>query len=110
MKKLLLVALVFIVVQKWGAITAYFNPPPDFSQLHSEPVVMYATEWCGYCAQAREFLARHNVPYFEYDIEASEEGLRQYKAIGRRGVPVMLVNGEVVQGYRPDKMAELLGL
>lgn len=65
---------------------------------------MYGTSWCGYCAKARKLLKKHDITYFEYDIEKSEEGHRQFKALGGRGIPLFQINGEVVKGYAPDKI------
>lgn len=110
MKKWLLVAVAFLIFQKWDAISHYINPPPDFSALHDEPVVLYATSWCGYCQHMRTFLQENNVPFHEYDIERSAQGMQQFNALGGRGVPVMLVEGTLVKGYRPQRVAALLGL
>ncbi len=33
--------------------------------------VMYATQWCPYCIQARSFFARNNIPYYEFNINES---------------------------------------
>lgn len=110
MKKLILVLVVLLIVQKWHTIADFFNPPPDYSLLHSERVILYATSWCSYCTMTRRFLAQNNIPYFEYDIEKSAEGKEQYDSLGLKGVPVMLIDGELVHGYDPEKISRLLNL
>ncbi|QJR13589.1 glutaredoxin family protein [Usitatibacter palustris] len=65
-------------------------------------VILYATDWCGYCRATRKFLDDKGIAYVEFDIEKNEEGARQYKALNVRGVPILLVKGNVVQGYDPD--------
>lgn len=107
LKNVLLVAAVFLVIKNWGNINNFINPPPDFSAEHNGKVILYATSWCGYCAKARKLLEQNNIAYFEYDIEQSTEGNRQYKALGGRGIPVLLINGEVVKGYNPRLIMEL---
>ena len=62
-------------------------------------IVLYGTAWCGYCKQTRQLLAKHNVDYCEYDIERSAEGYDQYESLGGGGVPLMLFNGKLIQGY-----------
>lgn len=99
MKKIIAILGVLFVYQQWGAITGYFNPPPDYSNQHEEQVVMYATDWCPYCEKARQFMDNNGIDYYEYDIEKSSEGQRQYKSLGGNGVPLLVVNGEVIHGF-----------
>lgn len=108
MKKYVVIILALVVVQKWDAINAYINPPPDYAAMHDAGVILYATSWCGYCAKTRRFLDKHDIAYHEYDIEKSREGREQFEKLGGRGVPLLLVNGEVVKGYRPEKILEYL--
>jgi mycoredoxin len=68
----------------------------------SSEVILYATDWCGYCRATRKFLDDKGIAFTEYDIEKSEEGARQYKALGVRGVPILKVKGKVVEGFDPD--------
>ena len=70
----------------------------------SDGVVLYATAWCGYCEKTREFFAKNDIPYVEYDIERSEEGYRQYKRLGGRGVPLVNMYGTIISGYSPERM------
>jgi glutaredoxin len=107
MKKVILIAMALIVFQQWGNIRNFVNPPPDFSSVHDEQVILYATEWCGYCKKARELLAKHNISYYEYDIEKSSEGRVQYDRLGGKGVPMLLIDGEVIKGYNPLKILKL---
>lgn len=109
MKKIILVVIALAVFQKWDAIDSFLNPPPDFSSAHNEQVILYATAWCGYCKKARALLKKHNIPYFEYDIEKSSEGRAQYDRLGGKGVPVILINGKVIKGYNPSEILKLTG-
>lgn len=108
MKKWILIIAALALYQNWGKINHYFNPPPDYSAQHKEEVILYATEWCGYCTKTREFLESNNIPYFEYDVEKSAEGKRQHRSLQRKGVPVLVVKGEVVHGFRPDAILKAL--
>lgn len=104
MKKWLLFGLAFVIYQEWGSIHYYLNPPPDYAQAHQGKVILYGTSWCGFCAKARSLLSEQGVDYVEYDIEKSTEGHTQYKRLGGRGVPVLLIDGKVIRGYRPDSI------
>ena len=103
--KLLLAAVVLIIVyQLWGRDA----PAPKPRAAATGEVVLYATDWCGYCRQTRVFLAEKGIAYTEFDIEKSAEGARQYKALGVRGVPVLDVNGTIVRGYDPKAILAAL--
>ncbi|WP_049722178.1 glutaredoxin family protein [Gilvimarinus polysaccharolyticus] len=107
MKKIVLVVFVFFVFHKWDVINAALNPPPDYALEHGGQVILYATDWCGYCAKARKLMIENNIQYVEYDIEKSQKGREQYDSLGGRGIPVLLINGEVVKGYNPDRILKL---
>jgi len=75
----------------------------------SRPAVkMYATDWCPYCKQAREYFARNGIPYVELDIEKSEAAKAEHKSIGGRGIPVILVGNERMNGFSEQRMALML--
>ena len=62
-------------------------------------VIMYSTEWCSYCRKARKYFAARNIAYKEYDIEKDSRAMREYKKIGGRGVPVILVGDKRMNGF-----------
>jgi glutaredoxin len=62
-------------------------------------VVMYATSWCPYCQQARNYFREQGIPYIEYDIERDAEAKRAYKAFGGRGIPVIFVGKRRMNGF-----------
>jgi glutaredoxin len=71
-------------------------------------VVMYATDWCPYCKQARQYFARQGIAYREVDIEKSPAGRAEYNRLGGRGVPLIMVGAQRMQGYREESLARLL--
>lgn len=103
MKKLIAVALIFGLYQNWGSINNFVFGPPNYANAGNE-VVLYATEWCGYCQKTRELFAAKNIPYVEYDIEKSAKRNREYKQLGGSGVPVVNANGTIIYGYAPDSI------
>jgi glutaredoxin len=72
------------------------TPPPPAAAV---PVVMYATAWCPYCAKARAYFKRTNTAYVEHDIERSAEAHAEFKRLGGRGVPLILVGKEKLRGF-----------
>lgn len=71
-------------------------------------VVLYATEWCGYCKMTRAFFAANGIRYTEHDIEKSSEALSRHRKLGGNGVPLIVVGDEVVRGYNEMALRQLL--
>lgn len=67
-------------------------PPP-------QPVVMYATAWCPYCAKARAYFGRNGIAYTEHDIEKFPAAHAEFKRLGGRGVPLIFVGRERIDGF-----------
>ncbi|MCB1623775.1 MAG: glutaredoxin 3 [Pseudomonadales bacterium] len=62
-------------------------------------VVIYATSWCPYCAQARQLLTRKQIVFEEIDIEAAPEKRAEMIARSdRRTVPQIFVGEHHVGG------------
>lgn len=70
-------------------------------------VELYATAWCGYCRKARQYFAREGIAYTEYDIEKDAAANARHKAMGGRGVPVILVDGRKMNGFSEAGFARL---
>jgi len=107
MKKFIAIVLMFGIYQNWDGINSFVSGSPEY-QPGSDGVVLYATEWCGYCQKTRELFAQHNIPYVEYDIEKSDKGYREYRRLGGRGVPVVNANGTIIHGYSPQQILAAL--
>jgi glutaredoxin len=61
--------------------------------------VLFTAVWCGYCRQAKAYLAAKGIAYREYDIE-TPDGMRAFAQAGAaRGIPVLLWKGQRVQGF-----------
>jgi glutaredoxin len=65
-------------------------------------VIMYMTEWCGYCRKAREYLHSLGVNLIEYDIEKDKGKREEMHGRGGKGVPLIDVEGTLIKGYSPE--------
>lgn len=80
-------------------------------------LIVYAASWCSDCRRAKNWLAEHQIPYQEIDIEtvpgAADEVV---KRTGKRTIPQFVIDGEWVQPYVPgqgfkyEEMARLFGV
>ena len=102
MKKFLVIVSILAIWQNWGSITGFFSSPDP--RVSESEVVLYATDWCGYCDKTRKLFAKEGIPYVEYDIEKSTDAYKEYKRLGGRGVPVVTANGTVIHGYSPQRV------
>lgn len=73
----------------------------------AKQVELYATAWCGYCRKARQYFAREGIAYTEYDIEKDASANARHKALGGRGVPLILVDGRKMSGFSEAGFARL---
>jgi len=65
----------------------------------TKEVVLYSTQRCGFCRKARAHFAERGIPYTEYDVETTEKGWRDYNRMSGRGVPIILIGGERMNGF-----------
>ena len=73
------------------------------SETRKSPDTKQATiltaQWCGYCRQAKAYLAEKKIAYKEYDID-TQEGMRAMVEFGGgSGVPVLLWHGQKIKGF-----------
>ena len=71
-------------------------------------IVMYTTSWCPHCARARAYLRSRNIPFTDLDMEQSADANAQYKKHGGRGVPLIFVGQQRMNGFSERRMAEML--
>lgn len=72
---------------------------------------LYSTPTCVYCKMAREFFAKHGVPYEEHDVAANPEALKEMVHKSHQmGVPVIDVDGQIFVGFNRSGLEEVLGL
>ncbi|MFT5132383.1 MAG: mycoredoxin [Gammaproteobacteria bacterium] len=108
MKTLIIFACVITAINFWSEIDEFLNPTSDFTASHEQRVVLYATSWCSYCAKMRTFFGQNNIDYFEYDIEKSVEGRRQYDILRGKFIPLVQVDGKVIRSGDTKKILEIL--
>ncbi|MFZ3020286.1 MAG: glutaredoxin domain-containing protein [Minisyncoccia bacterium] len=77
----------------------------------AKKVVIYSTPNCTYCNMAKDFFAANNVAYETIDV-ASDPVRRQemIEKSGQMGVPVILIDDEMIVGFNKRMLATLLGV
>lgn len=79
-------------------------------------VFMYTLSTCPWCRKTKQFFKEKNIPfkYVDYDLAQVQEQEKIIEDMSRRGgkntaFPFVVVDGNVVVGYNPDRYMELLG-
>ncbi|TPH14614.1 glutaredoxin domain-containing protein [Litorilituus lipolyticus] len=62
-------------------------------------VVIYTTSWCGYCKKAKKYFSDKRIRYTEKNIEKSKIAKMEFKKLGGKGVPIILVGKKKMSGF-----------
>ena len=72
-------------------------------------VVIYSTPTWPFCKRAKEYLSQKGISYIEHNVavdrDAAKEMIQKSKQMG---VPVIIINDEVVAGFNQAKLDSLL--
>ena len=74
-------------------------------------VEIYSTPTCTFCHLAKDFFKANGVDYTEHDV-LSDLAKRQemVEKTGQMGVPVILIEDEIIVGFDEAKIRTLLNL
>lgn len=73
----------------------------------SSGVIMYTTQSCPACTAAKSYFARKGISYDERDVNRSPAALQEFRQLGGRGVPLILVGSERMEGFNPGRLDKL---
>lgn len=74
-------------------------------------VTVYSTPTCPFCIRAKQFLKENNISFEDIDVSADHDKAQEMmKKSGQMGVPVIMIEKEMVVGFDKDKLKELLGV
>ncbi len=72
-------------------------------------VIIYSTPTCPYCKRAKDYLFQKGIPYVDYNVAENREATKEMiQKSGQMGVPVIIVDDEIVVGFNQAKLDELL--
>jgi len=73
-------------------------------------VTVYSTQNCPYCRMVKAFLDRQGVKYMSFDVGTDKEQAKEMIELsGQYGVPVVMVDDEVIVGFDVRRLTELFG-
>ncbi len=72
-------------------------------------VVIYTAASCAHCQRAKAYLRARSIAFREMDVGTSQRARKELERLGARGVPVLLVGGERLDGFDPKRFMVLYG-
>jgi alkyl hydroperoxide reductase subunit F len=73
-------------------------------------VKIYTTPTCPYCKLAKSYMDEQGVAYEEIDVAANTDAAQEMvKVSGQMGVPVIMVDEQVIVGWNKTALEEALG-
>jgi glutaredoxin len=77
---------------------------------HISGVTLFMAPWCSYCMGAKGYLAAHDIPYREFDVDTpsgqkafEETGGTRGVSAGKRGIPFLVWKGEQIRGFTASR-------
>jgi len=71
-------------------------------------VIVYSSDTCIYCQEAKNYLKSLNVNFTEKNVSRDMTARKELMSKGFMGVPVIMINGETVQGFDKARLNQLL--
>jgi len=73
--------------------------------------MMYSTPTCHYCSMAKDYFKANNIPYENFDVSVDADKRKEMmEKSGQLGVPVIVIDSDVVIGFNRPKLARLLDI
>jgi glutaredoxin-like YruB-family protein len=74
-------------------------------------VIIYSTPTCHFCHIAKDFFNTNKITYTEYDVASNIEKRKEMvEKSGQMGVPVIVIDGDLLVGFNKTEVARKLGL
>jgi glutaredoxin-like YruB-family protein len=75
----------------------------------TKKVVIYTTPTCPYCHRAKEYLSRKGISYVEYNVAQDRDKAKEMIEKSKQmGVPVIIIDSQVVVGFNQALLDRLL--
>jgi len=72
-------------------------------------IKIYSTPSCPYCKFAKEYLSKKGIAFTDYDVgQDTAAADEMVKVSGQMGVPVIVIDGEVIVGFDKPRIESLI--
>jgi glutaredoxin len=76
---------------------------------HKDKVVIYTTPTCPHCIRALRHMNDRQIAYIQKDVQHDQANRAEFKQIGGRGVPHILMGETVMVGFSPQNFDQNYG-
>lgn len=73
-------------------------------------IIIYTSEGCSYCHEAKEFFKENNLSYIEHNISEDKEAKKELIKKGVMSVPYIIIDDQEVRGFDLDKIKSMLNI
>ncbi|MEK7140444.1 MAG: glutaredoxin family protein [Patescibacteria group bacterium] len=74
-------------------------------------VTIYSTPSCHFCHMAKDFFKEKNITYTDYNVASDTEKRKEMlEKSGQIGVPVIVIDNDLIVGFNKPVISKLLGV
>lgn len=74
-------------------------------------VTIYSTPTCHFCHMAKDFLTSKGIPFEDFNVATDLEKRKEMMdKSGQMGVPVILIEDQLIVGFDREKIVQLLDI
>jgi glutaredoxin 3 len=74
-------------------------------------VVVYSTPTCHFCHMAKDFFNENSIKFEEFDVAQNLDKRKEMIELsGQMGVPVIVIDKDIIVGFNQPKIEELLDI
>jgi len=71
-------------------------------------IKIYTSSTCSHCSAAKEYFKEREYSYEERNVSTDPSAKKELMKMGYMGVPIIMVDDEVIEGFNKNKLDELL--
>ncbi len=71
-------------------------------------VVIYSADWCGACRRAKRYMQDEGIDFIERNVDERQWKEEMIAKAGPGGIPVFDVDGQILRGFSPSRLDELI--
>lgn len=109
LRPLLIALAAWVLLQSWQSYNARQSAVSLAALAKPGDIVMLSSETCAYCKSASRFMTQHQIPFSECFIETDAACAESYRVQQSPGTPTLLVRGQRLIGFDPERIATVLG-
>lgn len=94
-----------VQVQTLSDVSVSVLPTHLGTPVQAAEVIVYSTSHCPYCDRAKKDLKQRGIAYDERDVERSAQYRKEWRELGGKGVPLIVVGRNLLKGYRAESLA-----